>query len=333
MKKTLSVILFIALLFAFAGCSKNAPQTTEKKDKEQVTIRIASLKGPTGMGMVKLFDDDEAGETPKYDVSLCSTPEDVKAGILNGSYDIAAIPTNLAAVLYSKAGADISVLAVNTLGVLYILEDGDTIHSVKDLAGKKICATGQASTPEYILNYVLEKNEITPDKDVDIEYLTEHSELAAQMAAGAVKIGMLPEPNVTTTLISSKSENMRVALDLTEEWEKAADGTTIMQGCIVVNNSFLKAHPDEVKTFMADYKESVDFVNSNIDEAAALCEKTGIVPKAAVAKKAIPNCNITFITGEKLKTGLNAFFKVLFEADPASVGGALPDDAFYYIEL
>ena len=318
--------MVFVLIFSFAGCKAKVNET-ENTNEKSVVINLATLKGPTGMGMVKLIADDKAAETPKYNVTLSSAPEDIKSGILNGSYDIAAIPTNLAALLYNKAGADISVLAVNTLGVLYVLENGDTVKSIDDLAGKKIYATGQASTPEYILNYVLEKNGV----DVETEYLTEHSELAAQMASGAAKIGVLPEPNVTTAIVSSNGR-LRVALDLTEEWEKAAPNTTIMQGCIVVKNSFLKEHPDEVKAFMAEYKKSVDFVNGNIDEAAALCEKTGIVPKAAVAKKAIPNCNITFVTGQELKSGLNAFLKVLYDANPASVGGKLPDDAFYYIE-
>lgn len=330
MKKALSVVLFIALVLSFAGCGKEANTKTEEPPQEEnVTIKLAALKGPTGMGMAKLISDDAANENKKYEVTLSSAPEDVKAGILKGDFDIAAIPTNLAAVLYNKAGADISVLAVNTLGVLYILEDGNTVNSIKDLNGKKVYATGQASTPEYILDYVLKQNGIDPDKDVEIEYMTEHSELASQMAAGSVKIGMLPEPNVTSTLVSSQSENIRIALNLTEEWEKSAEGTTIMQGCIVVKNKFLKEHSEAVKTFMEEYRASVDFVNGNIDEAAQMCETAGIVPKAAIAKKAIPNCNITFVTGEELKTKLNAFLKVLFEADHASVGGKLPDNAFY----
>ncbi|MCQ2471751.1 MAG: ABC transporter substrate-binding protein [Clostridia bacterium] len=330
MKKVLSIFLLIAIVLSFAACGKKQTNNETQVDSTPVTTRVATLKGPTGMGMAKLMADDKAAETHKYEFTLSAAPEDVKAGILSGNFDIAAIPTNLAAVLYNKAGADISVLAVNTLGVLYVLENGNTINALSDLVGKKVYATGQGSTPEYIFNYILEKNGIDVEKDVEVEYLTEHSELATQMTAGSVQIGVLPEPNVTASIVGSQTKELRVALDLTKEWEKAAPGTTVMQGCIVVNNSFLKEHPEAVKEFMEEYKKSVDFVNTNIPEAAQLCEEAGIVPKAMIAQKAIPNCNITFVTGEELKTGLNAFFKVLFDANPASVGGKLPDDAFYY---
>ena len=324
MKKIFAAILCIAMLFTVAGCAEKAPAA------DDVTVRLATLKGPTGVGMVKMLTDDAADEKPTYEVTLSSAPDDIKAGILSGSFDIAAIPTNLAAVLYNKAGADISVLAVNTLGVLYILENGDTVKSIADLKGKKLCATGQASTPEYILNFILEKNGIDPEKDVEIEYMTEHSELAAQMASGAVSIGMLPEPNVTSTLLRSETGNTRIALNLTEEWEKIAEGTTIMQGCVVVNNKFLTEHPQAVAQFMEQYGASVEYVKANVDEAAAMCETLGVIPKAPLAKKAIPNCNLTFVTGTEMQEKLGAFLKVLFDADPSSVGGKLPDAGFYY---
>ena len=324
MKKIFAVLLCIVMLLAVAGCASKEPVA------DDVTIRLATLKGPTGIGMVKMLTDDAANEKQTYDVTISSAPDDIKAGILSGSFDIAAVPTNLAAVLYNKAGADISVLAVNTLGVLYVLEDGNTINSIADLKGKKLYATGQASTPEYILNYILSKNGIDPAKDLEVEYLTEHAELATQMVSGAVSLGVLPEPNVTSTLLNSKSGNMRIALNLTEEWEKVAEGTTIMQGCVVVSNKFLAEHPQAVAQFMEQYKASVEFVKANVDEAAGMCETLGIIPKAPLAKKAIPNCNLAFVTGTEMQEKLGAFFKVLFDADPASVGGKLPDAEFYY---
>lgn len=330
MKKTVSILLALIMVLSFAGCGKTDSQQTIKE--ENTVIRLATLKGPTGMGMVKMISDDENAENHKYEVTLSSAPDDIKAGIINGSYDIAAIPTNLAAVLYNKGGADISVLAVNTLGVLYVLENGDSIKTINDLKGKKIYTTGQASTPEYIFDYILKCNNIDPDKDVDIEYLTEHSELSTQIASDSVQIGVLPEPNVTTSLLNSQSGKLRIALNLTEEWEKSAPDTTIMQGCIVVSNTFLENYPEKVKEFMKEYESSVNYVNSNIKDASVLCEKTGIVPKAAVAEKAIPNCNIVFVAGEEMKKKLNSFFEVLFKADPSSVGGKLPDDNFYYLE-
>ena len=302
----------------------------EDPAEESAVIRTYALKGPTGMGMAKLMSDNEEGiSSNKYDFTIASAPDELTAEIIKGNYDIAALPTNLAAVLYKKTGGKIRVAAVNTLGVLYILENGNTVNSIEDLAGKEIYATGQASTPEYILNYILEANSI----ECDVTYLADHSELAAQMIAGTVSVGMLPVPNATTVMAQSEA---RIALNLTEEWKKAAeakgDDSALYMGCIVINPDFVENHPEEVEQFLEEYKASVDYVNNNIDDASTLIEKYGIVPKAAIAKKAIPDANMVCITGDEMKNGLNGFYKVLHGFAPASVGGELPADDIYYIK-
>ncbi len=320
MKKLISLLLLaVILILCFAGCGAKKPDS----------IRVFTLKGPTGMGMSKLISDETAKSDSPYNFTIASSPDEVTAEIIKGNYDIAAVPTNLASVLYKKTEGALMVGAVNTLGVLYVLENGDTIHSVQDLNGKTITATGQASTPEYILNYVLEANGIK----CTVNYLAEHSELATQMTAGKVNIGMLPVPNVTTVLAGN--EKVRIALNLTEEWKKAAalkgqDGA-LYQGCIVIRRAFAEEYPSAVKDFLKAYEASVDFVNSNIDEASQIIESVGIIPKAPVAKKAIPDANIVFITGEEMKKGLSGFLEVLYGFNPASVGGELPDEKFYYI--
>lgn len=309
--------------------SETEPETEVPID-ESIVIKTYALKGPTGMGMAKLMSDNEEGTSSnKYDFTIASAPDELTAEIIKGNYDIAALPTNLAAVLYKKTEGKIRVAAVNTLGVLYILENGDTINSVEDLAGKEIYATGQASTPEYILNYILDANSI----ECNVTYLADHSELAAQMIAGTVSIGMLPVPNATTVMAQSEA---RIALNLTEEWEKAAeakgDDSALYMGCIVINPDFIENHPEAVEKFLEEYKASVDYVNDNIDDASILIEKYGIVPKAAIAKKAIPDANMVCITGDEMKNGLNGFYKVLYGFAPASVGGELPADDIYYIK-
>ena len=329
LKTTVCLLLAAVLLCGMLGCSGADVGTTENGNGgASGKTRIAALKGPTGVGMAKLTADDDAGAEKQYEVTFSSSPEDVKAGILNGSYDIAAIPTNLAATLYNKAKAEIAVLAVNTYGVLYVLEDGDTVHSVADLRGKTLYATGQASTPEYILDYVLKQNGMTPGEDVEIRFVAEHAELAAQLSVKNVSLGMLPEPNVTSAILQSGG-TLRIALDLTKEWKKINKDTEIMQGCIVVSKAFLAQHPEKVDRFMTDCEASVTYVREHPEEAAGYCETYGIIPKAALAQKAIPNCSLTFVTGAELKTKLNAFLAILFEADPSSVGGMLPDDGFY----
>lgn len=308
MKKIISILLVIILTSSLFAC--------KKESTESYTTGVIALKGPTGMGMAELFGNDN------YDLKLLSSPDEATADIIAGRFDIAAVPTNLAAVLYNKTNGGIKVVAVNTLGVLYIVENGDTIKSISDLGGKKIGATGMGSTPEYILNYVLEKNGI----ECEIEYYTEHSELMTKLVSGDVDIAMLPEPNVTTAM--SKNSRLRIALSLTEEWNKVSDAT-LSQGCIIASNSYAENHKSELQTFLADYKKSVDFVNENAKEASVKIAENQIIPSAEIAEKAIPNCNICFIDGDKMKTVLNNLWQVLFDANPKSIGGKMPDEKIW----
>lgn len=325
MKKAISIILAALMLvscMALAACKNNesAGNNESGDNKEQTTdIRIAALKGPTGMGMVKLMGDDY----PHYNVSIESAPDVLASRFISGDVDIAAAPINLASTLYNKLDGDVVVLAVNTLGVLYVLENGDTVHSVADLNGKKLYATGEGATPEYILNYLLEKNGVT----AEIEYVGEHAALAAKLAAGEAEIGMLPQPNVTAAML--QNTDLRVALNLTEEWNKVCD-TQLVQGVIIARKAFVEQNKEAVDIFLRDYEASTKFVNENVDEAAKLIAEAEILPKEALAKKAIPTCNITFIAGKDMKTAVSGMLKVLFDANPKSIGGKLPGDDFYY---
>lgn len=327
--KIFGKIVSLSLVAVFA-CSALASCSDEKSAEVDRDIKVYALKGPTGMGMAKLMSDNDAGEASNhYDFTIASSPDEVTAEIIKGNYDIAALPTNLAAVLYNKTEGDIRVAAVNTEGVLYVLENGDTVQSLEDLNGKELYATGQGSTPEYILRYVLESNNI----DCNVTYLAEHSELATQMVSGDVTLGMLPVPNATTVLVQSEA---RSAIDLTAEWEKAADkngdSSSLYMGCIIINPDFIAEYPEAVDAFLDEYSASVDYVNTNIDEASTMIESYGIVPKAAIAKKAIPDAHMVCITGEEMKNGLSGFYGVLYGFDPSSVGGTLPTDELYYIK-
>lgn len=314
MKKLVSLVLaalMIVAAFALTGCKK----------PDETHIRIAALKGPTGMGIAPLMNKESY---PQYDVTIGSDPSAVTAGFISGEYDVAALPVNVAAVLYNKLEGDVVMLGINTLGVLYVLEDGNEINSIGDLAGKTLYATGQSSTPEYILSYLLEANGI---ENVTVEYLAEHSELATLMAEGSVKLGMMPEPNVTATM--TKNSALRVALDLTEEWSKISD-TKLVQGVIIARRSFVTEHESVIKTFMTDYSKAVETVNSGSDEAAQMIVDAGILPALPIAKAAIPRCNIVFITGKEMKDAASSMFDVLYESDPKSIGGKLPGEDLYY---
>lgn len=331
--KLISLLICAAMLFSFAACTSDQENdnntTTAQASVDNTTVNVAALKGPTGMGMSGLIKDDG-----QFKVSIAASPDEIAPMIIKKEADIVACPLNLASVLYKKTNGGVKMIAVNTLGVLSVLENGDTVKSVADLKGKKIGATGQGATPEYILNYILTANGIDPEKDVEITYYQEHAELATMLLEGKVNIAMLPQPNVTTVLVQNPT--IRTALDLTEEWEKATaqsgKQTSLAQGCLVVRTEFLNEHPEAVKAFLNAYKESVDFTNQKPDEAAEVIASSGILPKAQIALKAIPNCNIVYIDSDEMATIAKANLEVLFKANPASVGGAMPDDNFYYTE-
>lgn len=295
------------------------------------TIRVAALKGPTGMGMAKLMDENEAGGTRnQYEFTLAGSADEILANIIKGEYDIAAVPTNVASILYNKTEGRIQMAALNTLGVLYVLATEDSIHEIADLAGKTVYSTGQGAVPEIVLNYILAQNGLTAGSDVTVEYRSEHSELAALMAAGEAQIAVLPQPFVTSVLL--QNENVRVAMDLTEEWNRVTNGESEMtMGCIVVQKAFAEEHPQEMAAFMEEYKASTDYMTdeANLEEAAALIEKAGII-KAAVAQKALPECNIVCIEGSQMRQIASGFLQVLFDSNPAMVGGTLPDEDLYY---
>ena len=237
----------------------------------------------------------------------------------------AAIPVNLAAVINKKTNGAYVIAAINTLGVLHIVENGNSVNSIADLKGKTLHATGQASTPEYMLNYSLEKNGLTGK--VNSEWHTEHSELATLVAAGEVSLAMLPEPHVTSAIL--KNSSLKAVIDLTAEWDKVSDGDAV-QGCVVVSKKAISEHKEIVNEFLDKYKASVDYVNTNVTEAAAIIANLGIVGAAKAAENAIPRCNIVFIEGDEMINSLNSFYTVLYNANPSSIGGKLPDDSLYY---
>ena len=339
MKKLLSAALAAAMVLSLAACGKkdqpaqsgsqSASQsgtTSQEVDFSGVKIRVAAMNGPTGMGMARLADQVRNDMLPyECDVTFSGSPDDVRAGLLSGELDIAAVPVNMAAALYNKTGGEILTLAANTPGVLYIVEKGDTVQSMADLAGKKILAAGQGSTPEYVINYLLEKNGLTDS--VEVEYVSEHAEAVTQMAAGGADLILVPEPFVTTAL--SKVEGARVALDLTQEWNKVCD-TQLITGVTVVRTEYAKENPDIVANFLRDYEKSIKAAQTDIAGTAALCEETGVVAKKAIAQKALPQCNIVYRVGDEMKADVNAYLKVLYDASPAAVGGKLPDANFYY---
>ena len=323
LKKLTSLLLSLGLAVSLLACNVSA------KTLSAGSVRIAGLKGPTTMGLVHLLSMEKAGTAAlDYDLQLYGAADEIVPKLIKGELDLAAIPANLAATLYQKTNGGIQVLAVNTLGVLYVVEKGNTVHSFADLKGRTILSTGKGTTPEYVLRYLLQKNGLDPDRDVKIEYCSEASEVTAQMAAARKDaIAVLPQPYVTAAQM--KDADLRVVLDLTKEWNKVC-GTQLITGVTVVRTAYAEEHPDVVQAFLTDYEKSVNAANTDLDGTAALCEEVGVVAKAAIAKKALPQCNIVFRRGEEMKKDISAYLQVLYDASPAAVGGKLPDDSFYW---
>jgi len=326
--KFMLCLLTLLIMLITVSCA-TLPAKPPAAGDAAAAISVAMIKGPSSISAAYLLEQAALGNSP-YVIELADTPEQVVAMLSNGSVDIAALPTNLAANLYAKTGGSVQMAAITSRGMLYLLEHGgDTIHSWEDLRGKTIYATGRGANPEYILDYLLRANGLTPDEDVYVEFKSEHAELATLLASGSVQLAMLPEPFVTSAMM--QNDALRIAFDLTKEWENSeATGQLAMTG-LVARREFAEAHAEAMARFLADMKQSIDYVLANAAEAAQLCEKHGVINKEAVALSAIPRCNIVFISGPAIKDAVCGYYEVLLEANPQAIGGALPDEEFYYI--
>ncbi|MGI6145626.1 MAG: ABC transporter substrate-binding protein [Clostridia bacterium] len=330
MRKRLFAVLTIVLLtIMLAGCQTPSPVKIEdEKETEAVDIRIGGLKGPTSMGMVRLMELAEAGEVANnYTFTISGSADEVTPKLIKGELDMAAVPANLASVLYNNTNGEVKLLAINTLGVNYIVNKGDEVQSFADLKGKTIYGTGKGSIPEYILRYLLSANGIDPDKDVKLEWKSEPTEIVALFSKLEKGIALMPQPYVTVA--QTQIEGLRIALDLTKEWRALSNDSTLITGVLVVRKDFAEKYPEQIATFLDEYQQSTEYVNAHIPEAAKLVEKYGIV-KAAVAEKAIPYCNIYYMDGTEMKTAMQGYLKVLYEQNPKAIGGKLPRDDFYY---
>lgn len=321
MKKLLCVVLSLLLVLSFAGCGERKAKTGE--------MNVYVLAGPTGIGALNLWEKAELGESENtYHFTLTGANDEIVSAISKGEADIAAVATNLASTLYNRTEGGVTVLAVNTTGVLYMLSNGEEINSIADLKGKTIYSAGQGANPEYILRYVLNGNGVNPESDVTINFVAEGSELLTVWANDPTAVIMAPQPVATN--LKMKNENAKTVFDMSEEWSKISTDSSLFMGCVIVRNEYLENNKGAVETFLKEYKESINTAISDVEGTAALCEKRGIIPKAAIAKQAIPYCGLTFVEGKDLKDGLSGYLKVMYEANPKSVGGSLPSDDFYY---
>lgn len=322
MKKIVCLLLALTMACSLLACGAKKAETAE--------MNVYVLAGPTGIGAMNLWAKSDAGETENiYHFTMPDANDEVVAAIAKGEADIAAVATNMAATLYNKTEGGVTVLAVNTLGVLSLLTSGEEISSIDELKDKTIYTPGQGANPEYILRYVLTKNGLDPDRDVTIRFVGEGSELVSVWQNDPTAVIMAPQPVATTLLM--KHEGSRVCMDMTEEWNKVSGAdSTLMMGCVIVRNAFLAEHKGAVDTFLREYAASIETAQNDIAATAALCEQYGLIPAAALAEKAIPHCGLTFVTGSDMQKQLSGYLQVMYESNPKSVGGKLPAEDFYY---
>ena len=315
----LSALLCMTVILTGCAGQKNA----------DVKIRIGSLKGPTSMGLVEMMDKNETDTGhADYEFTMAATADEINAAFLKGDLDIVLIPANVASVLYHKTNGQVAVLDINTLGVLYLLENGETIQSVADLKGQTIYLPGKGTTPDYALQYILSQNGLTAE-EVDLQYKSEAAEVISALSEEPDALGLLPQPAATTACM--QNDKLRIALDLTAEWDKVSTDSSLVTGVTLIRREFLEQNETAVQSFLSAHEQSASFTNKNVEEAAGLVASLEIVPKAAIAVQAIPYCNITCITGDDMKTALSGYLNVLADQNPEAVGGALPENDFYYL--
>lgn len=342
MKKLTALLLALLLAVSLIACGNevvtedptNTPESTESTEtvtdvKDDVTVRVAGMTGPTSIGMVKVISDSKNGESEgKYEFTIAGSADEITPKIIKNELDIAAVPANLASNLYHKTDKGVKLIAINNLGVLYVLDKNTGIKSVADLKGKTIYATGKGSTPEYTLKYILTENGINPDTDVTIEFKSEPAEIVSILKEAENGVAMLPMPYVIVA--KTQVEGLETALDLGAEWKKLDPDSETVTGVIIARSEFIDEHPEAVKTFIDEYVESCKYVNENVEAAATLVEEAGIF-KAAIAKQAIPFCNVTGTTGDEMKPIVEGYLNVLLTQNPNAIGGSLPGEDFYYV--
>lgn len=339
-KTWMAALMAAALSVGLMGCTaanqtQATPQVTTSQEVVQgEEVRLAVISGPTGIGAAKLLTDSDRGETVNhYTYTIASDNNEVVSGLTSqeGEFDIAMVASNMAANLYNKTDGDVRILALGTQGVLHILEGsgGTAIQSMADLKGKTIYATGQGANPEYILRHLLTENGLDPDKDVEIVF-ADPTEISAKLLSGEIDTAMLPVPAATAAIAKSQG-SVRDAIDLTSVWNELDNGSQLIMSAVVARADFIEEHPQAVQTFLREYEGSVTYVRDNPELAGELVAQLGIAPSAAIAQKAIPQCNLVFLSGADMKPAISGYFEVLYDIDPTAVGGALPDDGIYYV--
>ncbi|MBP5282719.1 MAG: ABC transporter substrate-binding protein [Lachnospiraceae bacterium] len=321
----LACVLMLGLM---AGCSKGE---VKEPEEEAVTLHVGALKGPTTMGLLFLMEDAKEGKTKNsYEFQMATGADELLPLMVSGKLDIALVPANVAAILYQKTEGGVAVVDINTLGVLYLVSSDTSVQCISDLKGRTVYLTGKGTTPDCVLQFLI-KNAGLSEGDVTLEYCSEASEVAAILAEKPDAIGFLPQPFVTAA--GMQNENLQVMISANDMWLDAfgkESSNALVTGVTVVRKEILEKYPQAIATFLEEHEASANAINEDLDTGAKLAVEAGIVGKEPIAKKAIPKCNITCVTGNSMKRALKAYLEVIYAFDSSMVGGKLPEADFYY---
>lgn len=321
LRKTV-VLLSLVFVCMLAGCGQQ---------KDTTVVRVGGLKGPTTMGI--LFMQDAENSEERYQFSMVTAADELVASVVREEIDIALLPANVSSVLYAKTEGKVNVIDINTLGVLYLLSADQELGAMEgltlsDLQGKTIYLTGMGTTPDYVLRALMKANQIAEDA-IHLEYKSEPAEVAAILSEDATAIGLLPQPFVTSAML--QNESLHIIMDMDREYASTF-GEHMVTGVTIVRSGFLEEHGTLVDQFLEDHHNSIRLINEDPKQGAELVVNAGILPKAPVAEKAIPNCNLQFVAGEEMKAALSSYLQNLYEIEPKSIGGNIPTEDFYYIK-
>lgn len=303
-----------------AASSSDAAEVTQAAD----SLRIASMKGPTSVGLASMMQQNQGVFT------VAAAADEVSALLLQDEVDIACVPANLAATLYNKTDGAVRVIDVNTLGVLYVVTADESVDSLEALAGRTVYMTGKGTVPEYTLRALLAAAGMSMD-DVDVQFKSEAAEVAALLGADENAVGILPQPYATA--LTLKNSDVKMTIDLTQVWEEATGGSqgSVITGVTVARASFVEENSEVIDEFLARHAASALVAQSDPASITSTVVDLGIIESEAIAEAAIARCNVTCLTGEGMKSALSGYLDALYAQDPSSVGGSLPEDDFYYL--
>lgn len=320
-KRISAAFLALLMLFSLASCADNGGETKPEETTSYVRenkTKLAVFNGVTSLGVAKLVKDRGYA----YESSLYTDLSEVENLIKNGGADMAAVPVESAARLFNETKGAVKIIAVNNLGVLHLVTGDESIKTLADLKDKTVYATGKGTAYEHIMNFIFEKNAISPK----VEYVATEAELVTLAIEGKADICIIPEPYATKVVF--ENTKMKRVIDLSDEWNKFSEAP-LVQGVIVARTEYIEQNPEYIEQFLFQNEISVNFLNENIDAGADMLYNGQYFSTFDLARECVPACNLYFMKGEEMKAAV----KVVYDVLPAELtGGTVSADGICFVQ-